>query len=187
MNPCTPSFSQTPFVLSDLQETLMAGFAFRSLCWTKPLILFSWQAQTEQSYGALIQCPCAAPLRTAFGFTVFVQRQNTLRQVFLNLDLQEHAGTLICMWYSRKKLLILRKNPKQIRSGASVLHLIFLHPIKTLFSAKLDFKPVTESLVVACSCTSRRADRPMLKDDQLTAFRGVSDSVQHVSFAYVSQ
>lgn len=27
----------------------------------------------------------------------------------------------------------------------------------------------------------------MHKDDLLTAFRGVSDSVQHVSFAYVSQ
>lgn len=101
---------------------------------------------------------------------------------FMNLHLQaQGAETVACMWNSWKKLFILRKNPNQIRSGASAPHLIFLQPIKTLFSAKLHFKPVTESLVVACSCTSRRADRPMHKDDQLTAFRGVCGSVQHVS------
>lgn len=135
-----------------------------------------WFKACVHSSGQCLDSPCLSRGKTQYG-TIF----------FLNLNLQEHAGTVICMWYSWKKLFILWNNPKQIRSGASVLHLIFLHPIKTLFSAKLDFKPVIESLVVACSCTSRRADRPMHKDDQLTAFRGVSDSVQHVSFAYISQ
>lgn len=38
-------------------------------------------------------------------------------------------------------------------------------------------------MAVACSSTCRRVDRPMHKDDQLTGFRGVSDSVQHVGNA----
>lgn len=181
MNSSTPTYSPTSFVLSDLPETLMAEFAFRAPCRAKSLTLFYWQAHTDQSWSALIQRVLHSygqrldPLCLSRGKTQSAQ-------VFLNLNPQEHAGTVICMWYSWKKLFILRQNPNQIRSGASVLHLIFLQPIKTLFSAKLHFKPVTESLVVACSCTSRRTDRPMHKADQLTAFRGVSDSVQHVSF-----
>lgn len=64
---------------------------------------------------------------------------------------------------------------------------LFRPPTKTLFSIKLDFRLVTGSMVVACSCTSRRADRPLLTDDLLTGFRGVSDALQHVGFTYFSQ
>lgn len=183
MNSCTPSYSQTPFVLSDLLETLMAGFAFG----TPPLLSQVTQpVLLTNSNRAKLKCfdsrpmPCASQFWTTFGFAVFVQRQHKARHHLFSEPKCTGAQ------YSQKMLFILRKNPKQTSSGALVLHLIFLHPIKTLFSAKLDIKPVPESLVVACSCTSRRADRPMHKDDQLTAFRGVSDSVQHVSFAYVS-
>lgn len=40
------------------------------------------------------------------------------------------------------------------------------------------------SVAVACSNTCRRDDRPLHKDDQLTGFRGISDSVQHVGNAH---
>lgn len=180
MNPCTPSYSQTPFVLSDLLETLMVGFAFgpppRSQV-IHPVLL-------TNSKRAKLKCFDSTPVRFPVMDNVWIccvcpEAEHSTAPFFSE---PKCTGAQ----YSQKKLFILRKNPKQTSSGALVLHLIFLHPIKTLFSAKLDFKPVPESLVVACSCTSRRADRPMHKDDQLTAFGGVSDSVQHVSFAYVS-
>lgn len=128
MNPSTSSYSQMQFALSDLRETLMAEFAFRTPCWATSLIPTS----SEQSYSALIRR--CTDLRTVLdSLSVCQEAKHNVALLFLNPDLQEHTVT-VNFYIFRDKLLILGQNPEEVKSG--MLHSIFLHQIKTFIFNK---------------------------------------------------
>lgn len=132
MNPSTSSYSHMQFALSDLLETLMADFALRTPCWATSLI---------HKLSAKLKCFDKAPvrctdLRTVLdSLSVCQEAKHSFGLHLLNPDLQEHTVT-VNFYICRNKLLILRQNPEKVKSGAGMLHSIFLHQIKTFIFNK---------------------------------------------------